>query len=239
MQFEAPHASENSGKSDRGSPTFTRSATASRALPDLLGGVGWRLLVQVLFFSSAITLVLTLTQLYLDYRSGVRAIDQRMSEIDGGYRQSLGEGLWRLDQRQLQLQVGGIIRLPDVSYVEVREATDRAAPLVVTAGSHQANPSARHEFKIFYTVRGAEQLVGILTVEATYDNIYRRLLDTTLVIMVSQAIKTFSVSFFILFVVHRLITRHLAAIATSIRGYDLRGSQAPTSTRAASAAARG
>ncbi len=98
---------------------------------------------------------------------------------------------------------------------------------MVTAGSHQANPPARHEFKIVYTNRGAEQLLGILVVEATYDRIYRRLLDTAAVIMVGQAIKTFFVSFFILLIVHRLITRHLTAIATSLRGHDLRGSQAP------------
>ena len=136
------------------------------ALP---GGIGWRLLLQVLFFSSVITLLLTLTQLYLDYRRDVGAIDQRMSEIDSGYSRSLGEGLWRLDARQLQLQVEGILRLPDISYVELREATDRAAPLVVTAGSHQANPPVRREFKIFYTNRGVEQVLGILVVEATFD----------------------------------------------------------------------
>src|SRR5208282_4894982 len=105
-----------------------------RPLPGLFGGIGWRLLVRVLFFSSAITLLLTAAQLYFDYRRDVRAIDQRMSEIDSGYRQSLGEGLWRLDARQLQLQIEGILRLPDMRYVELREATDQAAPLVVTAG---------------------------------------------------------------------------------------------------------
>ena len=227
MQSEATHASEDGGKSDQGSPTLARIATAWRSLPELRGGIGWRLLVRVLFFSSVITLLLTLTQLYLDYRRDVQAIDQRMSEIDSGYRQSLGEGLWRLDARQLQLQVEGILRLPDISYVELREATGQAAPLVVTAGSHQANPPVRSEFKIFIANRGAEQLLGILVVEATFDRIYRRLLDTAAVIMVSQAIKTFIVSFFILLIVHRLITRHLTAIATSLRGYDLRGSQAP------------
>jgi PAS domain S-box-containing protein len=227
LQFEATHASEDGGKSDRGSPTLRRIATAWRSLPGRLGGVGWRLLVRVLFFSSVITLLLALTQLYLDYRRDVRAIDQRMSEIDSGYRQSLGEGLWRMDARQLQLQVEGILRLPDVRYVELREATGQAAPLVVTAGSHQANPSARSEFKIVYRNRGAEQLLGILVVEATFDRIYRRLLDTAAIITAGQAIKTFIVSFFILLLVHRLITRHLTAIATSLSGYDLGGSQTP------------
>jgi PAS domain S-box-containing protein len=227
LQFEATHASKDSGQSDHGSPTLRRIAPAWRSLRGLLGGIGWRLLVRVLFFSSVITLLLTLMELYLDYRRDVGAIDQRMTEIDNGYRQSLGEGLWRLDERQLRLQVEAILRLPDVRYVELREASGQAAPLVVTAGSHQANPSVRREFKIDYTNRGAEQLLGILVVEATFDQIYRRLFDRAAVIMVGQAIKTFMVSFFILLIVHRLITRHLAAIGTSLRGYDLRGSQAP------------
>ena len=227
MQFEATHASKDGGKSDHGSPAPRRIATGWRSLTGRFGGIGGRLLVRVLFFSSVITLLLTLTQLYLDYRREVRAIDLRMSEIDSGYRQSLGEGLWRMDARQLQLQIEGILRLPDIRYVELREATDQAAPLVVTAGSHQANPSIRRELKIFYTNRGAEQLLGILVVEATFDRIYRRLLDTAAIIMVGQAIKTFMVSFFILLIVHRLITRHLTAIATSLREYDLRGSRAP------------
>jgi PAS domain S-box-containing protein len=227
LQSEATHASEEVGNPDQGSPALGRITTAWRLLPRLFGGIGWRLLVGVLFFSSVVTLLLTLMELYLDYRRDVRAIDLRMSEIDGGYQRSLGEGLWRLDRRQLELQVEGILRLPDIRYVELREGTDKDAPLVVAAGSHQANPPARHELKIFYADRGAEQFVGTLVVEATFDGIYRRLLGTAAVIMVGQAIKTFIVSLFILLIVHRLITRHLTAIATSLKEYDLRGSLTP------------
>jgi PAS domain S-box-containing protein len=197
------------------------------AMLRLTGGIGWRLLVSVLFFSSIITLLLTLIQLDLDYRRDVQAVDLRMSEIDSGYQNSIGEGLWRIDARQLQLQIEGILRLPDISYVELREATDQASPLVITAGSHQAKPSVRREIKIVYPVRGAERLLGILVVEATFDRIYRQLLHTAIIIMVGQAIKTFAVSFFILYIVQRLITRHLSAIATSLGEYDRRGSPSP------------
>ena len=227
MQHEVTAASKDHGKSSRGPLLLRRLATAWPSLPDFLGGIGWRLLVRVLFFSSAVTLLLTLVQLYFDYRRDVQAIDLRMSEIDSVYSRSLGDGLWRLDARQLRLQVDGIRRMPDIRYVELREATDGAVPLVVTAGFRQKNPPVRREFRIFYTNRGAERLVGVLVIEATFDGVYRRLLDTAAVIMVSQAIKTFFVSFFILLVVHRLITRHLTAIASSLSGYDLRGSQVP------------
>jgi PAS domain S-box-containing protein len=229
LRLEATHLSKDSDQADRGSPTPI--AAAWRSIPGRFGGIGWRLLVRVLFFSSVVTLLLTMGQLYLDYRSGVRAIDERMSEIDSGYRRSLGEGLWRLDKGQLQLQVEGILRLPDIRYVELREATDGAARLVITAGSPQANPSVRHEFRIFHGDRGPEQLLGTLVVDATYERIYRRLLDTAAVILVSQAIKTFAVSLFILLIVQRLITRHLTAIATSVRRLDLRDTEASLSLR--------
>jgi PAS domain S-box-containing protein len=226
VQYETARANSDDGETDRGSSPLRRDAMR-RSFARFRSGIGWRLLIHVLLFSSAITLLQTLTQLYFDYRRDVRAIDLRMSDIDSGYHRSLADGLWRLDARQLQLQVDEILVLPDIRYVELRETTDRAAPLAITAGSPQASPPARHEFRISYTNHGAEQLLGILVIEATFDRIYRQLLDTAAVILVSQGIKTFIVSFFILFIVHRLITRHLTAIATSLRGYDLYGSQAP------------
>ena len=134
------HVSKDDDKADRGSSTLRRIAEAWRSLPGRLGGIGWRLLVRVLFFSSVITLLLTLTQLYLDYRRDVQAIDQRMSEIDSGYRRSLGEGLWRMDARQLQLQVEGILRLPDIRYVELREVTESRRP---SRGNRRLPPRKR------------------------------------------------------------------------------------------------
>ena len=108
-----------------------------RSFYRLRRGLGPRLLVRVLLFSVASTLVLTLSQLYLDYRLQTAAIEGRMSEIADGYRQSLGEGLWSLDRRQLELQIDGILRLPAVRFVEVRETTDRGDPMVVSSGVHR------------------------------------------------------------------------------------------------------
>ena len=102
-------------------------------------GIGARLLVRVLLFSSAITLILTVLQLYLDYRRDVEVIKDRLAEIERSYIESIGESLWQLDERQLVLQLEGILRLPDIRAVEVREATNRPAPLVVAVGERQSN----------------------------------------------------------------------------------------------------
>src|SRR5262245_65779916 len=97
-------------------------------------GIGPRLLVRILLFSSAITLILTLFQLYFNYRYEVGAIESRLSEIEGSYLQSLGEGLWNLDRRQLELQIEGILRLPAIRFVEAPDSTDQAHPRHVRVG---------------------------------------------------------------------------------------------------------
>src|SRR6266851_5007267 len=168
-----------------------------------------------------------LLQLYFDYRRDVGTIDRQISEIERSYRRSLGEGLWNLDARQLELQVDGILHLPDIRFVEVREATDRADPMVVIAGSHQANADVHREFPIFHMNRGAEQTLGVLSIEATFHDVYRRLFETAIVILISQGAKTFVVSFFTLYIVNRLITRHLVTAARFLGGYDLRRSPPP------------
>jgi PAS domain S-box-containing protein len=227
VQDQATHASEDDGKSEDRSPLLAWIRTTWRSLNRLRSGIGLRLLAGVLLFSSAITLLLTGLQLYLDYRRDVGTIEHRMSEIESGYLRSLGEGLWNLDERQLELQVDGILHLPAIRFVEVREATDRSDPMVVTAGSHQASAAVHREFPIFHTFHSTEQRLGVLSIEAALDEVYRELLDRAIVILVSQGAKTFVVSFFILFIVHRLITRHLAAIARFLSGFDLRRSPPP------------
>src|SRR5262245_1206302 len=136
-------------------------------------GIGPRLLVRVLLFSAAVTLILTLFQLYVDYRSAVGAINSRMAEIEGSYLQSLGEGLWNLDSRQLELQIEGILRLPAMRFVEVRETTDRANPMVVSGGRRQDHAAVSREFLLFHTSRGEQQQLGVLSIEATFDEVYR------------------------------------------------------------------
>ena len=184
-------------------------------------GIGARLLVRVLLFSSAITLILTVLQLYLDYRRDVGIIKDRLAEIERSYIESIGESLWQLDERQLVLQLEGILRLPDIRAVEVREATNRPAPLVVAVGERQSNAALAREVPIMHSVRGAMAPIGSLYVEATLDEVYRALLDKALVILVSQGAKTFLVSLFIVYIFHRLVTRHLTAIAATLRSVPI------------------
>src|SRR5215831_3996286 len=190
-------------------------------------GIGPRLLVRVLLFSAAITLILSLCQLYVGYRYDVRAIESRLAEIEGSYLQSLSGSLWNLDRRQIELQIEGILRLPAIRFVEVRETTDRANPLVVSGGQRQAHAAVRRAFVLVHTSRGEQEQLGVLSIEATFDEVHRALLHKAIVILISQGTTIFLVSFFILSITHRLVTRHLTALAGFLGQYALRQPSSP------------
>jgi PAS domain S-box-containing protein len=196
-------------------PRFSRMFDWSR------GDIGLRLLAAVLLFSSIVTLTLTALQLYLDYDREVSVIETRLGEIGRSYLGSLGESLWNLDQNQLQLQLNGILRLPDIRAVEIHEIADRPNPIHIAVGERGSRSIVTREYPLEYVMQGSKRQIGILYVEATLTEVYRQLLNRALVILVSQAAKTFLVSFFIVYMFHRLVTRHLAAIAGFVSGYNL------------------
>ena len=195
-------------------------------------GVAPRLLTLILLFSSAVTLVSTGLQLYLDYSREVSAIESRLDEVERGYLTSIAGSLWNLDIGQLRLQLEGILRLPDMQALEVREVSSAVAqPLVVTVGKRRSIGVVVREAPIIRTDGDVQQIIGQFHAEATLKGIYHRLADTAVVILVTQGVKTFLVSLFILYIVHRLVTRHLFEIADFADDFDLRSPSPPLRLR--------
>jgi PAS domain S-box-containing protein len=194
------------------------------------GGIAFALLVRVLVFSSVVTLVLTAMQLSLSYRSERARLESRFAEIDQAASRSLGESLWALDTRQIEEQLDGILRLPAMRAVEVRETAASDHALTVFRGERQTARAVVKEFPLS-CCGSRPQVIGVLRIEATLTDIYRGLLAEAVVILLSNAAKTFLVALFILFVVHRLATRHLLDIAASVSDVRADADAAPLRLR--------
>jgi PAS domain S-box-containing protein len=178
-------------------------------------GIALALLVRVVLFSTLVTLLLTLLQLGLSYRSERAGLDRRFAEIDRAMSASLGESLWAMDGALLQEQLDGILQLPAIRAVQVRELPSAGHGFSISRGQPPAGGAVVREFPLVCCGADARR-IGTLRVEATLADIYRDVLMQGAVILLSNAAKTFLVAFFILFVVQRLATRHLVAIAASM-----------------------
>jgi signal transduction histidine kinase len=181
-------------------------------------GLAPRLLLLILGFSSLITLISTAAQVYVDYHRDVVAIESRLTEIEHGSLDSIAVSLWNVDTEYLRLQLEGLLRLPDMQSLEVREVGEGLrSPIVLRVG----NPTGTHVISRTMPLtrtdeRGTRQL-GVMVATAGLDGVYARLADRVALILLSQFIKTLIVSAFIFYIVHMVVTRHITAIASHFR----------------------
>ncbi|MDJ0832269.1 MAG: PAS domain S-box protein [Gammaproteobacteria bacterium] len=164
-----------------------------------------RLIIAVILFSSLITLVATAFQLYRDYDVDRAQIDQRLLQIQEVHSPALAYGLWALDKTAVQILLEGIYQLQDIEQLAITEG-DKPW---ITVGSETEAPLITREYPLIYQNRGQQLEIGQLTVSASLQGIYQRLIDKAIVILISNAIKTFLVAGFILYIFHLLVTRHI------------------------------
>ena len=170
-------------------------------------------------YSSAITLIATGTQLWLDYRYELSAIDERLLQIEASSRNSLANSLWEISPAQVQVQLDGLLQLPDVRYLEINSPFN---DFYVAGSKPRTGAIVERHYALEHHENGkAPVSVGELTLILSLDEVYRRLGDKVLVILASQGIKTFLVSIFILSLFHRLITQHLSSMAAYARRLKL------------------
>jgi diguanylate cyclase (GGDEF)-like protein/PAS domain S-box-containing protein len=176
-----------------------------------------RLLVYIVLFSSAITFALTAFQLYRDYRLDLGAIESDLTEIQEVHLKTLTGSLWATNTRELTTQLEGIIKLPNMQYAAVHEGDK----LWASAGKNIPGNVIVRQYPMAYTHNDQPLTIGVLTVAVDLDGVYARLVDEALVILASNALKTFLVTAFILVIFHALVARHLARIVEFLDRLDI------------------
>jgi PAS domain S-box-containing protein len=180
-------------------------------------GIARRLILAIVLFSSLITLVVTAIQLYRDYNRDLQLIDSQLNQIQNVHIRSIAGSLWLLDEKSVQIQVDGILQLPDILYLEVSDGKR----IWTSSGDKPVEKMILREYPLTYLHLGQELHIGSMIAVATLERVYQRLIDKTVEILISNAIRTFLVAGFMLLVFHFLVTRHLIDIASFVRSQDL------------------
>jgi PAS domain S-box-containing protein len=175
-----------------------------------------QLIYSLILASAFITLIITAFQLYRDYSYDIDQIDKRFVQIGHVYLQPLSHALWATDRKEMQLQIDGMKRLPDMQYIAVYENNK----VLVTAGEIKQKNIISNKFPLKYEHRGVLRTIGELEVVATLDGVYGRLFDKVWVILISNAIKTFIIAVFFMYIFQKLVTRHINHLADQVRGID-------------------
>ncbi|MBF0381967.1 MAG: PAS domain S-box protein [Magnetococcales bacterium] len=200
---------ENSPKKDQGksdlNPYFTK------------GSISRRLMVAVVLFSSFITLITTSFQLYRNYQGELDQINRFFLQVETSYLEVISNSVWVVDQEQIRIQLDGLLRLPDVGFVVISINDQKTW----SSGNQNVEYPLSKSFPLVFNYRGVDREIGLLETVVSLTGVYNRLLEQMFTILISNAIKTFLVAGFILYIFQRLVTKHLIKIASFSKQLEL------------------
>lgn len=173
-------------------------------------GIGRQLALWILLFSSLVTLVATGLQLTIEFNREVTGIENVLKQISLSYSDSLASSLWVTSLKDVKLQLMGISRLPDIQYLEVRDEYNK---IEAKTGTLLERRILRKETPLYFQYMDDQVYVGKLITVASLEGAYQHLKDKVFIILLTQSVKTFLVSTFILFLFQMLVGRHLSTIA--------------------------
>ncbi len=177
--------------------------------------ISYNLLVYILFFSSIITIMATCLQLFMDYRNDINFIYDQFDQVEESYINSISYSLWDYDDNSIFIMLEGILALRDIQYLKI---TESKGSTFATVGKIESEHVIKRVIPI---LQAGKQEIGTLEVVASLQGVYDRLFGKLLVILGSQAIKTFLVSSFILFIIQYLVSRHLKKLGNYASEIDL------------------
>ena len=176
-----------------------------------------RLLSYILICSSFLAVIITLLQLFVDYQKDVNKIQNSIDQVESSFVQPLTVSLWNFDREQIDIQTKGIINLPYIEYVKVNEIIANTEIAMFDQGTVKEEYDISEKFDL--THQG--QVVGTLFVAASLEQVYASLIEKSLLILISQTIKTMVVSICILLIIYYLVIRHINKIAIYTRNIKL------------------
>lgn len=171
-----------------------------------------KVLVSILLASSLLTFILTTFQLYFDYKDQLSTLELELEQIKKSYIKPLSDAIWTFNDVQVNHLTDSIITVPDVKYVSIKVKYKKD---ISETGSKE---NIKHSIEKVYDLKilKNQQVIelGRLTVVAQEDEIRERVYNKIVIILVSQFLKTFIISFFILFIIRRLVMAPLQKLSS-------------------------
>lgn len=194
-------------------PKTESAETSSRPLSPGGNRIGKRLIALIIVFSSLITLVLTAIQLGLDYRQQRHDLDNGLESIKI-HTPGISSSVWVLDKTQTELALQALVQMPYIVHAEVEVINPHRR---WSAGKESHSPhTLSRTFALTHDVLGQQETVATLKVVASLEVIYASVAKHALVILLSNALKTFLVAIFMYVAFRRIVSERLERLEQKV-----------------------
>lgn len=176
-----------------------------------------KLTIYIVFLGLFATLASTAIQLYLSYRQNIRQISDDFALIEASYLGSLVDNIWVYNDKQIGIQLDGMLGLPGIEYVYINIGGQTAW----SSGAIKSDSTIEKKFELIYREGDRHEPLGTLSVIAGLDHVYNELLAGTRVALVISIVAVFLAAGAILLIFRNLVTRHMTTVVHFVNNIDI------------------
>jgi diguanylate cyclase (GGDEF)-like protein len=161
--------------------------------------------------------------LSLNYQNETEKLERQINQLAESHGDSLTRAIWSLNHGEVVKIAEGLLLSGLFKSITVKEERGNT---IVFLGQKNIN-APQKELKLQHELSVKIALVGTFEYQMDTDQIKQTIMNEFFVILISQFIKTFFVSIFILFIIHNLVIRHLNEISNWLNSFNPESSFSP------------
>ena len=181
--------------------------------------LSWQLLRSVLSIYFSITLLVTLTQMAIEYAHTRTMVQQELEGAERTFYPALATALWELNREQLDALMQGVTDLPLISSVRVADKSGREIRRGHDTGLIGA--TIEHAFNVSYHFSGEDIYLARVTFSAADSVVLQRLRVGFQMIMVSAVLKSLALTTLFILAFRRRLGQPLRDLTGSVAAIDL------------------
>ena len=152
-----------------------------------------RIGLYVILASTILSIFTSGFQVYSEFKREKNGVYSTLEQIEKTHLSNIAARVWVLDSAELNSSLTNLLELSSIRYVAVIE---EGKILISTGHDIESNVVIR-DFPLTYVANNVNNKVGRLIVKASLDEVYQRVFDRAVLIILSNLVKTFIVAIFI------------------------------------------
>lgn len=181
--------------------------------------LSWQLLKSVLSIYFSITLLVTLTQMAVEFVHARDTIRRELVSAEQTFYPALATALWEINEEQLDALQKGIVDLPGISEVRVVDVAGRER--VKNAGDKPLGRNISHRFAVSYPFSGEDVFLANVTFETTGMVVFERVKLGFQMIVISALVKSAALTLLFFWAFHRRLGVPLQQLTQAVSTVDL------------------
>jgi diguanylate cyclase (GGDEF)-like protein/PAS domain S-box-containing protein len=169
------------------------------------------LLTRILLISGLFTVLITALQLYSDYHDEINNLHRQLILVEATQSNAIATSLWDFNEPLVQQQLNGIVAQAGINYAKIVTGFGKIYSTGTIPDESKINLKARLSY--------SNNDIGYLEIHADENIPKNKIKEKFYLVLVSHGIKTFIVSIFILFFIHKTVIRHVEQISDWLKTF--------------------